>query len=181
MIKKNYKLILFNIGMLLLGVFLVLWADKVTKLVSILLGLLIILYGGLNIVNYFKVKEKETRDNIHFIYGIFILIIGFVLIFRVDFIKELISFVVGIYIILASCIKLHNYFVLKKNNDTKLTSSLVLSIIGIVIGILCLVGKFFIPDVVLMLVGYVLIIYSLIDIINIIILGKTKLLEAKNE
>lgn len=172
--KKNISLILFNFGVLLIGVCLILWAEQVTNLVSIVLGSLIVLYGIINIVGYFKVKDKIFNDTMHFIYGIFILVIGSVLIFRVDFLKELISFIVGIYIVLASIIKLYDVMITRKNNNVKLTSSLILSLVGILVGILCLVGKFLIPDIILKFIGYMLIVYSLIDTSNLIILGKNK-------
>ena len=168
--KEKISAVLFNFGILLVGISLILWADKVTNIVSIVLGCLIVFYGIINIVNYFKVKAKEFGDSMHFVYGIFIVVIGSVLIFRVNFLKELVSFIVGIYILLASIIKLYDYFVNKKNNNIKLTSSL----IGIVIGILCIVGKFLLPDIILNFIGYMLVIYSLVDTSNLIILGKNK-------
>ena len=174
MIKKNINAILFNLGILILGISLIIWADTVINMVSTVLGILICLYGMVNIVNYFRVKENVFNDTLHFVYGIFILVIGCVLIFRVDFLKELISFVIGIYIVLASVIKLHEYIVVKKNNSIKLTSSLVLSIIGLVLGILCIVGKFLIPDIFVILIGYILVMYSLVDTANIVILGKNR-------
>ena len=174
MIKKNFNAILFNFGILVLGICLIIWADKVTSLVSILLGSIIVLYGIISIISYFKVKDKVFNDTLHFVYGIFILVIGSVLIFRVDFLKELISFIIGIYIVLASIIKLYEYIIVRKNNNIKLTSSLVLSIIGLILGILCIVGKFLVPDIIVIVIGYILVIYSLVDTSNIVILGKNK-------
>ena len=168
--KEKISAVLFNFGILLVGISLILWADKVTNIVSIVLGCLIVFYGIINTINYFKVKDKVFSDSMHFVYGIFIVVIGSVLIFRVNFLKELVSFIVGIYILLASIIKLYDYFVNKKNNNIKLTSSL----IGIVIGILCIVGKFLLPDIILNFIGYMLVIYSLVDTSNLIILGKNK-------
>lgn len=172
--KKNLSAILFNFGVLLVGICLILWAEKVTNFVSISLGCLICLYGIITIVSYFKVKDKLFNDTLHFIYGIFILVIGSVLIFRVDFLKELISFIVGIYIVLASIIKLYDVIITRKNNSVKLTGSLVLSIIGLLIGLLCIAGKFLIPDIILKFIGYMLVVYSLIDTSNLIIIGKNK-------
>ena len=172
--KEKISAVLFNFGILLVGISLILWADKVTNIVSIVLGCLIVFYGIINIINYFKVKDRVFGDSMHFVYGIFIVVIGSVLIFRVNFLKELVSFIVGIYILLASVIKLYDYFVTKKNNNVKITSSLILSLIGVVIGILCIVGKFLLPDIILNFIGYMLVIYSLVDTSNLIILGKNK-------
>lgn len=172
--KKKISNILFNLVVLVVGICLILWADKVTNVVSIALGCLICLYGIISIVSYFKVKDKVFNDTVHFVFGIFVLVLGFVLIFRVNFLKELISFIVGIYITLASIIKLYDYMVTKKKTEKKLTSSLVLSLVGLLVGILCIVGKFLLPDIILVFIGYMLVVYSLVDTANMIILGKNK-------
>ena len=147
-------------------------ADKVTNIVSIFLGILAILYSIIVFVNYFRNNSKLMNDRLSFIYGIIILVIGFVLIFRVDFLKELISFVIGIYVILTSILKLHESIVLSKNSNTKMTSAIVLAIIGIFLGILCIVGKLLFPDIIIKYIGIMLILYSIISIVNTVIIGR---------
>lgn len=170
--KNNLSEILMLLCVLVLGVCLTIWADKVTNIVSIFLGILGVLYSIIIFVNYFRNNSRLLNDRLGFIYGIVILVIGFVLIFRVDFLKELISFVIGIYIILTSIIKLHESITISKNIKTTLTSAIVLAILGIVIGILCIVGKVLFPDIIIKYIGIMLILYSVISIINTIIIGK---------
>ena len=67
---------------------------------------------------------------------------------------------------------MHESIVLSKSINTKMTSSIVLSIIGIIIGIMCIVGKFLVPDIIVTYIGVMLILYSVISIINIIIIGR---------
>ena len=141
-------------------------------IVSIFLGILAILYSIIVFVNYFRNNSKLMNDRLSFIYGIIILVIGFVLIFRVDFLKELISFVIGIYVILTSILKLHESIVLSKNSNTKMTSAIVLAIIGIFLGILCIVGKLLFPDIIIKYIGIMLILYSIISIVNTVIIGR---------
>lgn len=170
--KNNLSEILMLICVLVLGICLTIWADKVTNIVSIFLGILAVLYSVVVFVNYFRNNTKVLNDRLGFIYGIIILVIGFVLIFRVDFLKELISFVIGIYVILTSIIKLHESIILSKNINTKMTTSIILSVVGIIIGILCIVGKFLVPDIIVKYIGVMLILYSVISITNIIIIGR---------
>lgn len=155
--------VLMLICTLILGVCLLLWADKVTTVISILLGCIAVFYGIAAFINYLSNQDKIMADRMQFILGIVVLVIGFILIFKVDFLKELVSFIIGIYILLSSIIKLRECLNLKKELKVKMTGALVLSIIGILIGIMCIVGKFIISDIIVKYIGIMLIIYSLIS------------------
>ena len=157
---------------LILGVCLVIWADKVTTVVSILLGCIAVFYGIAAFVNYFGNDEKIMADRMQFVFGIVVLVIGFILIFKVDFLKELVSYIIGIYILLTSIIKLKECISLRKELKIKMTGALVLSILGIVIGIMCIVGKFIISDMIVKYIGIMLIIYSVISIIELILVKR---------
>ncbi len=100
--KKIFNGIILYVCMFIVGICLLVWADKVTNFVSIVLGSLAILYGVGIFVSYFKNNYRSFSDNLYFVYSIVIAILGFVMVFRVDFLKELISFIIGIYIILSS-------------------------------------------------------------------------------
>ena len=170
--KQILSEILMNVCILILGVCLTVWADKVTTLVSILLGILAIIYGISAFVSYFSNKDRVFNDNMEFIFGIVVLVIGGILIFKVDFLKELVSFVIGIYILLSSILRLIETIKLSKKLNVKMTISIILSIIGIVIGIMCITFKFLFPDVIVTYIGVLLIIYSIINIINLLIIGR---------
>ena len=137
-----------------------------------LLGILAIIYGIMTFISYFRTKGKTFGEMLSFIYGIVVLVIGFILVFRVDFLKELISFVVGIYIVLTSLLKLHEILITQKSSNIKLTSSVVITLLGVILGVLCICGKFLIPDIIVSFIGIILVIYSIMFIINIIILKR---------
>ena len=148
------------------------WSDLITQTVSVVIGLFLIGYAISLLVGYFRNKERKLADNASFVYAITLFVSGFILVFKVDFLKELISFVVGIYILLTSIIKLKEGIIIGRNLNTKLTGSIVLSILGILIGIMCIVGKIFLPDMIITYIGILLIIYSIISIANIIIIRR---------
>ena len=164
--KKNIiSEIAMLICLLLLGVSLVIWADKVTNIASIILGIIAILYGVIIFVNYIRNQDKLMNDRLTFIYGIVLMVIGFVLVFKVGLLKELISFIIGLYIIFSSIIKL-------SENTGKIKGVTILAIIGILVGILCIAGKFLIPDIIVTYIGIMLIIYSIVGIVQLILLNK---------
>lgn len=164
--------IVMFICIFLIGLALVLWADKVTNVVSIVLGFIAIIYGLVGLVEYFKTEERGVRDNIVLIYITTLLVVGGILIFKVDFLKELVSLIIGVYILISSIIRLGECITLSKSLNTKLTGSTILSIVGILIGIMLIVGKFIFPDIIVTYVGIMLIVYSIISIINVILLNR---------
>ena len=153
---------LVSICMAIFGVCLVAWADNVTNIISMLLGIVVIVYGVTRIINYLH----DTDNITDLIFGILVLVIGGVLVFRASFLKELISFIIGIYILISSASSF--VYVMKNNKENK--NSIILSIIGIVIGLLCILGKFLIPDIMLQLVGILMIIYGVVNIVNIFLI-----------
>ena len=169
---KKVSDIVLAICLLVFGVFLIIWAERITKIFSILLGIIGIMYAIMTFINYFKVKDKSFGNILNFIYGIFILVIGCILVFRVDFLKELISFIVGIYIILSSTLKLYEVLITQKRDNVKLKSSVVITLILILLGILCICGKFLIPDLIVRFMGVILVIYSIMVIANTLILKR---------
>ena len=153
---------LVSICMAIFGVCLVAWADNVTNIISILLGIVVIVYGVTKIINYLHDKDNITD----LIFGILVLVIGGVLVFRASFLKELISFIIGIYILISSASSF--VYVMKNNKENK--NSIILSIIGIVIGLLCILGKFLIPDIMLQLIGVLMVIYGVMNIVNVFLI-----------
>ena len=91
-------------------------------------------------------------------------IAGIFLISQTGFIKEIISFVVGTFIIIASMIRLQDSFKLRKINKEAAKIPLVLSSISLICGVLCILGKILIPDIFLQILGVMLIIFSFSDI-----------------
>ena len=172
--KGTINEIVMNVFVLILGVCLLLWADKVTKIVSIGIGAVVIGYAISLFVTYFRNKEKKVVDNFQLVYAITLLVLGGILIFRVDFLKEAVSFIVGIYVLISSVNRLLETIQIGKSLNTKFTSGLILSSIGIFLGIMCIVGKFLLPDIIIKYVGVLLIIYAIISIANLVMIRRTK-------
>ena len=170
--KKILNDIVVDGFILILGISLVVWADKVTNIVSILLGVMAILYGIIVFVNYFKKQDKLFSDTMMFTYGIVLFVMGIILIFKVEFLKELISFVIGIYITLTSAMRLHETITVSRASNIKMTPALVLSIVGIVVGLLAITLKLIFPDLIVQYIGVLLIIYSVVNMVNVIMIRR---------
>ncbi|MCR4753351.1 MAG: DUF308 domain-containing protein [Candidatus Saccharibacteria bacterium] len=161
--KAFFAPALIDIIMLALGITLLIWADKVVNGISMAIGGLFILYAAYNFIAYLR-SEKKAADTTKLIAGIAMVIAGIFLISQTGFIKEIISFIVGTFIIIASMIRLQDSFKLRKINKETAKIPLVLSSISLICGVLCILGKILIPDIFLQILGVMLIIFSFSDI-----------------
>lgn len=173
--EKNNKaflaLSLIDVIMLVLGITLLIWADKVVNGISIVIGSIFILYATYNFIAYFR-SDKKSADIAKLIAGIAMVIAGGFLIVQTNFIKEIISFIVGIFIIFESMVKLQDSLKLRKINKEAAKMPLILATVSLVCGVLCIFGKILIPDVFLQILGVMLIIFSFADISGLLSIRK---------
>ena len=161
--------IIMAILVIIFGISLVLWAEDLTNFISIIIGILITLYGINKIINNFKYQEYSSN----IIFGIISLVFGIFLIINSNFLKELISFIIGIYILLIGINSLITILKISKYSKTNYNKSIILTIIGIIIGFLCLIGKFIVPDFFLRFIGILIICFGIINLLNTIMIDKT--------
>ena len=170
--KNQISDILGSLFITIFGICLVAWADSITKLLSIAIGTIFALFGFIRIINYYK--NKGFCSPFDLIFAIILLVIGGVLIFRVNFLKEMISFIVGIYIVLASINGFINALSFYNTSGHKMNKPMIMYAICIVIGILCILGKFILPDIILQFIGILMTIFVVMCIVSSLLVGNEK-------
>ncbi len=166
--KTNLALSFGDVVMLVLGVCLLIWADKVTSFISIAFGVLMLIYAAYTIIDCLRTKQNSSSK---IITAIALCIAGLFLIIQNSFLKELVSAIIGIFIVIIGIVKLQNAIHSKPYNPKYLTP-LILALIEILCGVLCITGRFIVPDLILQFLGILLIISSLSDIIGSIMIYK---------
>lgn len=151
-----------NVILLALGICLLIWADKVTSLISIAIGALFLVYAVYNFIAWYRVENRNMGDNAKLITAIALGVSGAFLIIEKDFLKELISIVLGIFLLIESIFRLQDALNSKKFNPNY-KNALILAIIGVVCGALCIFGKIIVPDLVVQVIGVLLIVFAVSD------------------
>ena len=151
-----------NVILLALGICLLIWADKVTSFISIAIGILFLVYAAYNFIAWYRVENRNMSDNAKLITAIALGVAGAFLIIEKDFLKELISIVLGIFLLIESIFRLQDALNSKKFNPNY-KNALILAIIGVVCGALCIFGKIIVPDLVVQVLGVLLIIFAVSD------------------
>lgn len=161
-VRKFSMPIYMNIVLLALGIALVIWADKVTSLISIIIGATFLALAAYNLVAYLRVENRDVKEVPKLITALALGIAGAFLIIQNGFIKEVISIIVGIFLLVESIFRLQDALESKKINPNY-KNALILSVIGIALGMLCILGKIIIPDLLLQVFGIILIVFSIVD------------------
>lgn len=161
-VRKFSMPIYMNVVLLALGIALVIWADKVTSLISIIIGATFLALAAYNLIAYLRVENRDAKEFPKLVTAIALGIAGGFLIIQNGLIKEVISIIVGIFLLVESIFRLQDALESKKSNPNY-KNPLILSVVGIALGMLCIFGKVIIPDLMLQVFGIILIIFSIVD------------------
>lgn len=148
--------------MLIMGICMLAWPDKILSTISVIIGVIFIVYAIYNIIKYVRIEEKGNGDLPLLVTGIAVAIAGAFLIIQSSFIEAFFSILIGIILTISSIMRLQDALIYK--NEDKLP--LILSIITLVCGILCLFGKMMPIQIMIIFIGVILVIYSLADIVQ---------------
>ena len=170
--KKELKLdrIVSCIALFCVGICFVVWADQVTEWIAILFGVIALIYSITKLIIFLRLAS-ERRTTLSLFYIVLSFCAGLLLVSRASFIKEAISFIVGVYIILTSSIQLFNVTELRHRTNSHI-GSLIWPIIGMIVGFLCVSGQFIIPDELARLTGIVLIIYAVAYLVGFLTISR---------
>ena len=168
-ISKSFAPIIADIVMLILGICLLIWHEQVLNIISMAIGALFILYSVYNLLAYARIKEKRSGDIKIIVTAVALLIAGIFLIVRADFIKEVISFIIGAYLVITSLLHMQNAITSNKQGNSL---PLILAIVGLACGILCVLGRLALPGIMVQILGAMLIMFAFCDIVGVSIVRK---------
>ncbi|MDE5888632.1 MAG: DUF308 domain-containing protein [Bacilli bacterium] len=160
--------LLSSIFFFILGAILFTSADKVMSVISISLGILIAVSGIIElIIFYIKLKQYDPFKNKYLAFGIISLLIACIFIFFSNIVEQFIRFIIGAWILFTGIIRFIN--VLSMNSKSKkFIPLLIVSILLMIVGIYTIV----IGDVILSSIGFIMMIYAVIEIIGYIFYTK---------
>lgn len=154
--NKNYGLIA-SIAMLIIGIILLTNSSKAVIIVCYCIGAVIAIFGGYNLLNYYRLKkELNIESSSHLIIGVIAVFIGMIMIILASAIETFLRFIIGMILIISGIQKSKNAI------DYKDYFILLTGILLIAIGLYTILAE----NLVFAIVGLLLIISSIIDIIK---------------
>lgn len=155
---------------IILGIFLILKAELTLRIISYVVG------GTLLLAIIPLAKQlfgKETNYmNLGFISQVFMVVAGLIIILNTEFMASIIPILIGILMLVNGISKLQFAYLLKTSNVKNWVFTLVLSIFILVGGILFLTNPFRGAVAITKLIGVFMVIYSVVDMIDFLIIHK---------
>ncbi len=160
--KTGYTSIITSIILGILGLIMFLYSEATMKIITNILGIILILTGILKIIGYLKEKGEYDFFNYDIIYGIISIVIGIVLLTHPGILEGILGIALGIWIIYSGLMRFGLSLKLKTYETKSWLPMLVISIIMIIMGIYIIVS----PDVIIATLGLIILFYSIMDLIE---------------
>ena len=163
-ISKVFKSSLISsVCLSILGLLLIFEPTAVIVSISYIIGAVLIAMGVLGAMRYFYAEIKSIID---IVYGVVTVILGIVVILYPNAIAKIIPYIMGILIIVSSVTKIQYAITLKKYNNEMWKSSLIISLITLIFGLFLVFNPFAAAEFVLKLVGWIILIYGILDLVS---------------
>ena len=163
--KSSWIDIVVSLIFILFGILLIARPDSIISVISILLGGIMIIIGGLKLIDYFS---NDRKDSYLLAISVVAIIAGIVVMFCSDIILSVFRILIGIWIIYSGIMNLQTAIVWKDYKSRLWLTSLILSILTIIAGIYILVNS----GAILQTIGIIIVTYGIIDIIESVIFIK---------
>ena len=167
LMKKFFRSSLItSLILIALGLLLFFQPDAVIYCISYVIGGILIAIGVLAMINFIKNTNNEQKVELDIVYGIVSVILGIIVIKNPEGVASIIPGILGISIIISSATKLQYAFELKANGNNLWKTTMVISIISTLCGIILLFNPFKALTSFTKIVGVFIVIYAVLDMIS---------------
>lgn len=168
--KKAYQKLLYTslvtgIIFFCFGLFLFLKPEVTISSVSYLLGGILIIIGFITFLKYVLNNDKVIKNfDLDLIYGIVGIVAGLVLILNPTAIATIIPFILGMWIVINSAIKLQYSLVLKQYENSNWKVTFIIAVISLIWGIILVFNPFKGAVIITKMIGIFVMVYALLEI-----------------
>lgn len=153
--------------LIVLGVLLILQSETTIMMISYIIGGVLVAIGALALIRYVKNGESPAlRNELDIVYGIVTIIFGIIIIQNYQAIASIIPAVIGIAIIISSAGKLNYAFQLREDESRMWKTTMVISIISTICGVILLFNPFKAALGIMKIIGMFIILYAVLDLVS---------------
>lgn len=173
LMKKFFRSSLISsIILMIIGVLLILQSEITIITISYLIGTLLIAMGAIAIIKFIKNINNVAREELDIFYGVVTIILGVIVVYNPEAIASIIPIIIGIGIIINSATKLQYALELRESLNNQWKTTVVISIISAVCGVILICNPFKGAVVIMQVIGGFIVAYSILDIVSTITIKK---------
>lgn len=160
---------------ILLGIVALVVPETMEKTLGYLLGIVLIIAGGVSMIGYLLRDARENYYRNDFVLGLVGIVVGIIVLLRVEIIISLIPLLLGIMVIISGCEKLQDVIDMKRMNSGNWIVMLVLALINLILGLVLIFNPFRAATLMFRMLGIGLIFSGITDCMTVIYFaGKIK-------
>ena len=167
--------IIAAIAYIVLGVFMVIHPDITASSLRIMFGVIMLIYGIVNIVSFFLNKDSEENLFLELASAVIAIALGvFVLVADAALINSILFYTMGVIIIIDGLVNAKRAFNLKGYGMKLWYVFLILAAISVITGVLCIVFKDILASVIVVIIGCVLIYEGIASLVTMFVVSRMK-------
>ena len=180
-LRSMYKTsIVLSIVLIFIGIFLLIKPETTLYAISYFVGVILIVSGLFPIISFLTNKESQKYLEFSFVTGIVAFLFGIVVMIKPEMIGSIIPLLMGFWMVINGSIKLYYSFIL--NRESNALSSIIISLIMLLGGMVLVINPFDGAIVLTQLIGISFILYSVLDLMECFtIYRKYKTIKKENE
>ena len=148
---------------ILLGIVALVIPETMERLLGFLIGIVLIIAGGVSMISYLLRDAHQNYYHNDFLHGLLGILLGIVVLYRVDIIISLIPFLLGTLVLVSGLSKLQDVIDLKRLEYGNWIFMLVLAVINIVLGLVLIFNPMAVAAMLFRLLGVGLIFSGITD------------------
>ncbi len=165
--------LLSSIGLAILGGLLFFQSELTIVSISYVIGGILVSVGVIALLKYINNLNKNIKNELDIIYGLGTVILGIIVISNPKGLASIIPFILGVLIIISSSAKLQYSLELKRTNNHLWLSTMIISVLTLLCGVLLVFNPFKGAEFITKIVGVLLFTYAVLDIISTLRIRKT--------
>lgn len=167
--KMSITSVIFSLLFIVTGVFLLLKPETAINVVCYVLGVLLVLWGVVSIIQFFSDKNSTNYLSMNFVFGAFVFIFGIIILIKPSIVASIVPLLLGVWMVINGVTKLS--YALSIFKETKNMLSIIVSIFIIVFGVTLIFNPFEGAKGLTQIIGIALIFYSVLDLAESIIIA----------
>ncbi len=167
--KMSIVSIIFSLIFIVTGIFLLIKPETAINVVCYVLGIILVLWGVVSVIQFFSDKNSSNYLSLNFIFGSFVFIFGIIILIKPTIVASIVPLLLGVWMVINGVTKLS--YALSIYRETKNVLSILGSIFIIVFGITLIFNPFEGAKGLIQIIGIALIVYSVLDLVESIIIS----------
>ena len=173
--QMKWDVILTSLLYVALGCVALLMPDTMVKTLGYMVGVFLIVAGAVSMICYLLRDAHQNYFRNDFVYGLVLIAIGIIVLYRVEWIVELVPMILGVLVVASGCRKLQDVIDMKRMEYGSWVLMLILAALNVVFGVVIILNPFETAVLLFQLIGVGLIVSGLTDcVIAVYFAGKIK-------